>query len=189
MKLQPQPQTTLPEVCHMVLRLLVSSYFIGMATGVISYEPGHALMKMLLPDRVAELGYVALLVTGAFLVLVNHGARAAALLLSLFVFWSGFMASFGVDGTRSVAEFWRDLTLIAAVMMTYAIPAPDGARRSGRAWIRRKVTPRRITPRPGPAAGHAPRPVQIDRVRVRRAAADEDTEDEVNIFAPVAKSA
>jgi|GEM_PF-4148456 len=104
------------------IRLLISSYFIGAATGVVPYQAGHDLALMLVGADLAPMVFTAFLFTTAWLVLIGRQARGAALLLALFVFWAGYMASFGPSHSLAFHEFWRDLALIGGLFLTYSVP-------------------------------------------------------------------
>jgi hypothetical protein len=129
---------------HLMLRLLIASYFIGAATGIVPFSSGREMAAILLPDAYAGFGYSAFMFTTSYLILMGRQIRAAALLLAVFVFWSSFLASFGLE------EFWRDLALISGLLLTYANRAPV----AGKELVKQKpgtagaaaITPRRIMP-------------------------------------------
>lgn len=186
----PGREQPLSKLGHMALRLLLSSYFIGMATGVVPYEPGRALAEILVPAPYSQFAFAAFLFTTSFLIIVRPRSRGAALLLANFVFWSAWHASFGAQGTRDVAEFWRDLTLVGALFLTYA---PSITSENGRlpTILRRIVTPRRVvathdTLRPVAhpatlARSDPPRAVPPKTAKVPQVAKEPD-EDIKNIF-------
>ncbi len=96
-------------------RLLVVSYFIAMAVGLIG---SGSLSNFLVPLVSADVSDttmrgVVLILSG--FVLFNFFRRAAALVLSLVVFYSSYLALYaGGD----VGAFWGDLALIGALLMT-----------------------------------------------------------------------
>jgi uncharacterized membrane protein YphA (DoxX/SURF4 family) len=135
---------------HLMLRLLIASYFIGAATGIVPFSSGREMAAILLPDAYAGFGYSAFMFTTSYLILMGRQIRAAALLLAVFVFWSSFLASFGPNRTLGLEEFWRDLALISGLLLTYANRAPV----AGKELVKQKpgtagaaaITPRRIMP-------------------------------------------
>ncbi|MCI2398385.1 hypothetical protein [Aliiroseovarius subalbicans] len=108
---------------HQAIRLLIASWFIGASTGVVPYEAAHAMAARLIPWSWSELALSTFLFATAWLILIGRQTRGAALLLALFVFWSGYMASFGPHKTLEFHEFWRDLALMGALLLTYTQPA------------------------------------------------------------------
>lgn len=104
---------------HVLLRLLISSYFIAAATGAVSYPAGRAFMALLVPTQLADLAFTVFLFATAWLILIDRQMRGAALVLALFIFWAGYMASFGPGAFRGVEAFWRDLALIGGLLMIY----------------------------------------------------------------------
>lgn len=131
--------TYLSKTGQQAIRLLISSYFIGAATGVVPYLAGHDLARILVGADLAPMAFTAFLFTTAWLVLIGRGARGAALLLALFVFWAGYLASFGPDRSMAFHEFWRDLALIGGLLLTYSTPvlnAPLEAAKTGPVRLR-----------------------------------------------------
>ncbi|SLN17841.1 hypothetical protein PSA7680_00570 [Pseudoruegeria aquimaris] len=131
------------EAGHQAVRLIIASYFIAIAVGVLPSENGRALMTTVLPEQYAVAAVSGFVFFTAFLILVGRQMRLAALLLANYVFWSSLVANFVAAGQINIVEFWRDLVMVAALMLTYTGPALPRRRllRFGR-----RVTPRRIVP-------------------------------------------
>ncbi len=126
-----------------LIRILISSYFIALALGLIEGTDGSVLMAVFLPPGLAETAGSLLIFTLAYLVLMGIWMRPAALLLGLVLFWSSYIINFGPQGPLEVGDFWRDLALVGALMMTY-----NGSPRTQRhsAILRRTPRVRRIKP-------------------------------------------
>ena len=96
-------------------RLLVVSYFIAMSVGLIG---AGSMSNFLLPLMTAEMSDVTMrgvVLVLAAMVLFGVFRRAAALVLSLVVFYTSYLALYaGGD----VGAFWGDLALIGALLMT-----------------------------------------------------------------------
>lgn len=118
-----------------VVRILISSYFIALAFGVFPGTDISVLLEDFLPFWMAT----ALTHTAVFLlavmILVGLQRRAAALLLSIIVFWASYMVLMEAPTADVLGGFWRDLALIGALIMTYA-DADGGYQGPGPAFIR-----------------------------------------------------
>ena len=185
---RPQEQTVfVSRNAHQVVRLLIASYFIAAATGAVPFESGWALALMLVPAHFADAAVSTFVFTCAFLILIGFQIRAAALLLALFLFWSSFTASFGPLRSIGFADFWRDLVLIGALLLTY-INGPhlfDHLLRPARRPLGRRakrITPRRIVvsrPTADPAACALPGPSNLPPFRFPQI---DGGGDDVNLF-------
>lgn len=127
-----------------LIRILIASYFIAVSIGLITGTDATPLAATFLPPEQAQfVGSSTFFILG-YMVLTGIWLRPAALLLGLIVFWSSYIANFGAQGTAVVGDFWRDLTLVGALMLTYMKSAPRANQR--RAMIRWTPRVRRIKP-------------------------------------------
>ena len=95
------------------------------------------------------------------MVMIGLFMRPAALVLGLMTFFASYLQTIELGVVDELGTFWRDLVLIAALMLTYAENAPrDQQMRSA---IRHKVMPRRVD-----AAAHAPPAPRRGRCAHRR---------------------
>ena len=109
--------------------MLIASYFIAVAVGLISGTDATPLANAYLPPEPAALiGRSAFFILG-YLVLTGIWLRPAAMLLGIIMFWSSFILHFGPQATGSLSDFWRDLALVGALMLTYVRLSPLGFRR------------------------------------------------------------
>ncbi|MFV2037970.1 MAG: hypothetical protein ACC634_12170 [Hyphomicrobiales bacterium] len=143
-----------------LIRVLIASYFIAVSIGLISGTTATVLMLALVPPGMAEASASVLVFVLSFLVLMGIWLRPAALLLGMIIFSASYIDNLLPGNPPAIADFWRDLALIGALMLTYV---QTGARaQRGRAMIRwtprvRRVSsagavaPRRVAA--GPAAG------------------------------------
>jgi hypothetical protein len=110
------------------------------------------------------------------MVLLGKQTRLAALILGLLTFYASYlhMVQMGID--HVLGAFWRDMALVAALMLTYGGPAkappprnpppsPSGASRGGRN-ARARWAPR-ISPSPDPACRTRGEPRARSRPRRR----------------------
>ncbi|RYH12082.1 hypothetical protein [Tropicimonas sp. IMCC6043] len=127
-----------------LLRITIASYFLAGAIGLI---PGSSLLPLtarVLPPELA--GPVATFsVFGlSYLVMIGVWLRGAALTLGLLTFWASYLRMLELGLDEDLGTFWRDLALIAALMLTYAETDSESVRRRS---IVRRPRPRRIHPR------------------------------------------
>jgi hypothetical protein len=106
-----------------ILRILVSSYFAAGAFGVI---PGTDFTILTwrcagAVDSAVAMGLVFFL---GYLIMAGHWLRGAALTLGVLTFWSSYVAMFRLGVETELGVFWRDVALIAALMLTYSAPCP-----------------------------------------------------------------
>lgn len=153
-----------------LVRVVIASYFLAVALGLIPGTDASPLTAAILPEPYAVAASQTVIFVTAYLVLVGVWLRAAALLLANVLFWSSYIENVG---TGDLEAFWRDLALIGALILTYTQTLPRAAsRRAALRWTPRArrlvpsqiVAPRRVvtvvrpvraTERPAPAASAA----------------------------------
>ncbi|NKX46479.1 hypothetical protein [Roseicyclus persicicus] len=158
-----------------ILRLLIASYFLAVALQLIPGTDLGLLFTPVLPapfDSALATGIVFIL---AFLIMAGTAVRLAALMMALMTFYASYLAMLSLGVGDELGAFWRDLALIAALLLTY--PASDRAGRAEpRRRLQRHVAPRRIPGfsigtlarrplRPMPAVGLAALQAQAQPVR------------------------
>lgn len=133
-----------------ILRIIIASYFLAVAARLIPGTDVSALFATVLPEPLSYHVASATVFGLAFLVLVGVWLRGAALLLAIIFFWSSFLSVSTIGLAESLGGFWRDLALMAALIMTYAESGPRNRARRGifrvvpsprEAW---PVRPRRV---------------------------------------------
>ncbi|MEP2782799.1 MAG: hypothetical protein ABJO67_09475 [Pseudoruegeria sp.] len=128
---------------HQAVRLLIASYFIAIALGILPSDNGIALMSAFVPDKYAAASVTAFVFATAILIVLGRQVRIAALLLANYVFWTSLVAFISPQTAMSLSEFWRDMVLVGALMLTYTGPALTRRRVMP---FTQKVKPRRIVP-------------------------------------------
>ena len=141
-----EPQNHLNQTGQNLIRILISSYFIGIALGLIDGTSATILAEAVMPTSAALIVGSIVIFSLAFLVMIGMWLRPAALLLGLTIFWSSYIANFGPEGPIAISEFWRDIALIGSLMLTYVQSNPRSAAR--RAMMRWTPRVRRILPNP-----------------------------------------
>lgn len=105
---------------HSAIRLLIVSYFMALALGVIKGTDLSVLATPFMPEGLAKilsgLGVLGL----SAMILFGFHRRLAALLLAIILFWCSYLASVSPAGLEDIGSFWRDLALIGALLLTYA---------------------------------------------------------------------
>ena len=105
---------------HSAIRLLIVSYFVALALGLIQGTDLAVLAAPFMPPLVAKivsgLGVLGL----SAMILFGCHRRMAALLLAIVLFWCSYLASVSPAGIEDIGSFWRDLALIGALLLTYA---------------------------------------------------------------------
>lgn len=104
---------------HSWLRILIASYFIAAALGLINGTDFTALFAFIAPTETASVIAVGCVFSLAYLVMIGCLTRVAALLLGLITLFSSFVSFFAPDAAGTLAHFWRDLALVAALLLTY----------------------------------------------------------------------
>lgn len=144
-----------------LIRIVIASYFIAGALGLIAGVDLTTLFEQALPapiEGIAPAASVLSVLILSMLILSGHWLRPAALLLSIAMFWSSYLEMMALGVSDQLGQFWRDLALIGALMLTYAEPAD---RRDPVAKLLKwKPKPRRVLGEPV-----APRRVGIERDR------------------------
>lgn len=105
---------------HSAIRLLIVSYFVALALGLISGTNLAVLATPFMPMGAAKiisgLGVIGL----SAMILFGVHRRLAALLLAIILFWCSYLAFVSPSGIEDIGSFWRDLALIGALLLTYA---------------------------------------------------------------------
>ncbi len=101
-----------------ITRILILSYFVALALGLIQGAEIQRLTAPFLPAPMAQYSIGIVVILLAFMVLVGIFRRPAALVLSLVLFFSSYMTMFA---TNDLTGFWRDLALIGGLLMSAGV--------------------------------------------------------------------
>ena len=104
-----------------VARVLIASYFIASAMGLIHDMNGMARFEAMaaLPAYLSWPNYGFELVA-ALSILVGFQTRMAVALLAIYVFWSSFIFNYSPGDHMAIGAFWRDLGTIGGLLMIFA---------------------------------------------------------------------
>lgn len=112
----------LGDAAQLSVRMLIASYFMATAIGSIPGADTGALLAPLLSEPLSRVIAGSLVFTLATMVLIGKQTRLAALILGLLTFYASYlqMVQIGID--HVLGAFWRDMALVAALMLTYGGP-------------------------------------------------------------------
>lgn len=106
------------EIAHATARVLIASYFIAKAAGLIidlsSMEQFLAISEV--PDylRWPNAGFELI---AAAAIMIGYQTRMASALLALYLFWSSFILNYSPGDPIAIGAFWRDLAMIGGLLM------------------------------------------------------------------------
>jgi uncharacterized membrane protein YphA (DoxX/SURF4 family) len=169
-----------------LLRILIASYFLAVALQIIPGTDLTIMTNMIAPAQTSE-ALAAMIVFGlSYLVMIGVWMRGAALLLGVMTFYASYLTMIELGLEDKLGSFWRDLALIAALMLTYSENEPRGHRL--KTLVRKRIIPRRVMPSGlANVAYAAPQPVTSNASSVVAAAGtytrqSVDIEEIENIF-------
>lgn len=136
-----------------LIRIVIGSYFMAIALGLISGISPPALFLSLTDPQTADLIGTVLLfaVTAAFM--LGLYLRLTSLMLAIYVFATSATQNLVLSDTMLIEPFWRDLTLGCAVLLSYTCLKRSELSRAALVWRRtsprlrsdQTVIPRRVT--------------------------------------------
>lgn len=103
---------------HGVARLLITSYFMALGFGLIDGADVGVLFMPFVEQPIAGLLAGALVVALSSMVLFGIYRLPATLVLALAIFWASYLTMVVQTGHADVGGFWRDLALIAGLLLT-----------------------------------------------------------------------
>jgi len=133
---------TFDAAAQTALRILIASYFLAAALGLIPGTDLAVLFSAVLPDPTDSALAAGLVFIFSFMIMIGLHTRVAALMLAMMTFYSSYLTMVSLGVEHELGAFWRDLALIAALLLTYSEPKIGSQQR--RRLVRRTVTPRRV---------------------------------------------
>ena len=107
------------------VRILIASYFLATATGLVLEPSNRTLFGSVMLAQHANIAATIYLFVTAFAIMVGKAVRPAALLLAIYIFWSGFLHYDFSDSADALSKFWRDMALLGAILLI-AVTEPGG---------------------------------------------------------------
>lgn len=154
---RPTSQIGLNGAAQITLRMLIASYFMAAALGSIPGASYDLVFVAVLPAPMGAILAGSLVFMLASLVLIGAHTRLAALLLGLMTFYGSYLQMMQTGMVDILGIFWRDMAMIAALMLTYSRPAEKAdpivlrplPRRLARRADRARHTSAPLSPLPG----------------------------------------
>ena len=141
-----------------LLRTIIASYFIAASLRLVPGTDLSPALSHILSPTMALMVSSVIIFTLAFLVMIGLFMRPAALMLGALTLLSSYMTLNALGVAQELETLWRDLVLVAALVLTYSENAPRD--RHMRRVVRRKIMPRRVT---APTTASRPRPPVTSR--------------------------
>ena len=101
-----------------VTRILILSYFVALAMGLINGAEMSRLTAPFLSEPDATYLMSGIVVALSALILFGVFRRPAALILSMILFWASYMTMYA---NGDLTGFWRDLALIGGLLMSAGV--------------------------------------------------------------------
>ncbi len=140
----PRTQTWLDHTGLNLIRIVVGSYFLAISMGLISgFEP-MALFIAFLDPLYADLAGTMTLFSLTVVYMTGYQLRLSCLALALFVLASSLAQNFVYLQSGTISDFWRDLTLVCAVLLSYSSLRRSELRKAALVGRHRISGPRRL---------------------------------------------
>ncbi len=150
----PRTQTWLDHTGLNLIRIVVGSYFVAISMGLISgFEP-TALFIVYSNPVLADLLGTMVLFSLTVIYMTGWQLRLSCLALALFVLSSSLVQNFLLSQAGTISDFWRDLTMVCAVLLSYSSLRRSEIRKAaligrhriaGPRRLGHKIVPRRVT--------------------------------------------
>jgi len=113
----------LGDAAQVSVRMLIASYFMATAIGSIPGADTGALLSPILSETLGRVVSGSIVFMLATMVLIGKQTRMAALILGLLTFYASYLQMVQIGMDHVLGAFWRDMALVAALMLTYGGPA------------------------------------------------------------------
>lgn len=123
-----------------LIRIVIGSYFMAISLGLISGIAPPVLFLSFTDPTTADLIGTILLFSITALFMVGVYLRLTSLMLAIFVFSSSIAQNFVLTDATLIEPFWRDLTLVCAILLSYTCLKRTELSRAALVW--RRTTPR-----------------------------------------------
>lgn len=109
------------ELSHATARVLIASYFLAKAFGVILVPNGmEAFLSLSYVPEYLFWPNTAFLTVASLAILTGFQTRVAAALLALYMFWSSFILNYVPNNPIALGAFWGDLTIVGGLLMLFS---------------------------------------------------------------------
>ena len=159
-------RVTFDAAAQTALRVMIASYFLAVALNLIPGTDLGLLFASVLPEPYAGAVAAGLIFIFSLMIMIGMAMRLAALMIALITFFSSYITMIQLGVHNELGSYWRDIALIAALLLTYSDPQLACAR--GRRVLHRKIVPRRINAIMERAALHEPEMPDFRNIRKAR---------------------
>ena len=137
-----------------LIRLIIASYLMASSIELIDGIHPKAMFSHMHNQAAAEILGAFLLFMGSYLLMCGLAVRLVSIYLALLVISSSFMQHFMLVETAQLGSFWRDLVLVAALMLNYGTMTHRELQKAAfvreaykvrRAVTKDGISPRRVT--------------------------------------------
>ena len=136
-----------------LIRIVIGSYFMAISLGLITGISPPALFLSFTDPKTADLIGTILLFSITVCFMLGLFLRMTSLMLAIFVLSSSVVQNFVHAETALIEPFWRDLTLVCAILLSYTCLKRTELSRAALVWRRstprlksnQTVIPRRVT--------------------------------------------
>lgn len=135
-------RVTFNVAAHTALRVMIASYFLAVALTIIPGTDLSLLFAPVLPAPYSGATAAGLVFIFSFMIMIGMATRVAALIIALMTFYASYLTMIALGVENELGSFWRDIALIAALLLTYSEPELRSRRR--RRLIHRNIVPRRV---------------------------------------------
>lgn len=147
-------RVTFDAAAHTALRVMIASYFLAVALSLIPGTDLGLLFAIILPEPYSSAVAAGLVFLFSFMIMIGIAMRLAALMIALITFFASYLTMVQLGVQNELGSYWRDIALIAALLLTYSEPKLGRAR--SRKVLHREIVPRRIDAIMKRAAFHEP---------------------------------
>jgi len=118
MRDMPEHEPRASGLLHTAARVLIASFFIGKAVGLVA-DPNGMGQYLIIGQAQSYLMWpnIAFEFLAAFSIMIGLQTRLSSALLALYLFWSSFVLNYAPGNVEAISEFWRDLALIGGLML------------------------------------------------------------------------
>jgi len=111
-----QPQVS--GLIHTAARIVIGSFFIGKAVGIVA-DPNGMGQYLVLGETPGYLVWsnIAFEFVAAFSIIIGLQTRLAAGLLALYLFWSSYILNYSPGNVDAIGAFWSDLAMIGGLLL------------------------------------------------------------------------
>lgn len=136
-----------------LIRIVIGSYFMALSLDLIEGSDPRVIFLPFLDPAAADLVTTVFLFSVTVAFMCGLFLRLTSLMLATFTLASSYVTNFMMPETAQIAEFWRDLTLVCAILLCYSCLKRNELRKAALVWRQRSrkpeskdtVVPRRIS--------------------------------------------